>query len=74
MGRPIKGSLLPQRFSIPLMLVKSFEEKDRGDLDQHFHQSISPLSERNLLDLDFGVLSDSPPFFFLSYLSIVLVA
>jgi hypothetical protein len=27
-----------------------------------------------LVDLDLGVLCDSPPFFFLSYLSIALVA
>ena len=30
------------------------------DLDLHFHQSISPLSEGNLVDLDLGVLSVSP--------------
>ena len=28
----------------------------RGDLGLHFHQSISPLSEENILDLDLGVL------------------
>ena len=32
----------------------------RGDLDLHFHQSISPLSEGNLVDLDLGVLGASP--------------
>ena len=36
------------------MLV--FEGKERGDLDPHFHQSLSPLCERNPLDLDLGVL------------------
>ena len=38
----------------------------RGDLDLHFHQSISPLSEGNLVDLDLGVLGVSPTLFFLS--------
>ena len=33
-----------------------FEEKERGDLDPHFHQSLSPLCEGNPLDLDLGVL------------------
>ena len=28
----------------------------RGDLDLQFHQSIPPLSEGNLVDLDLGVL------------------
>ena len=36
------------------MLV--LEGKERGDLDPHFHQSLSPLSEGNPLDLDLGVL------------------
>ena len=36
------------------MLV--FEGKERGDLDPHFHQSLSPLCEGNPLDLDLGVL------------------
>ena len=31
--------------------------KERGDLDSHFHQSLSPLCEGNPLDLDLGVLS-----------------
>jgi hypothetical protein len=44
-----------------------FEGKVRGDLDLSFHQSISSLSEGNLVDLDLGVLGDSPPLFFLSY-------
>jgi hypothetical protein len=43
------------------------EEKERGDLDLSFYQSISSLSEGNLVDLDLGVLYDSPPLFFLSY-------
>ena len=30
--------------------------KERGDVDPHFHQSLSPLCERNPLDLVFGVL------------------
>ena len=30
--------------------------KERGDLDPHFHQSLSPLGEGNPLDLDLGVL------------------
>ena len=38
----------------------------RGDLDLHFQQSISPLSEGNLVDLDLGVLGVSPTLFFLS--------
>jgi hypothetical protein len=29
-----------------------FEGIERGDLDLHFHQSLSPLSEGNLLYLD----------------------
>ena len=33
-----------------------FEGKERGDLDPHFHQSLSPLCEGNPLDLDIGVL------------------
>ena len=33
-----------------------FEGKERGDLDPHFHQSLSPLCEGNPLDLDLGVL------------------
>ena len=37
-----------------------FEGKERGDLDLHFHQSIPPLSEGNLVDLDLEVLGDSP--------------
>ena len=32
----------------------------RGDLDLCLHQSISPLSEGNLVDLDLGVLGASP--------------
>ena len=36
------------------MLV--FGGKERGDLDPHFHQSLSPLGEGNPLDLDLGVL------------------
>ena len=32
----------------------------RGDLDLQFKQSISPLSEGNLVDLDLGVLDNSP--------------
>ena len=36
------------------MLV--LEGKERGDLDAGFHQSLSPLSEGNPLDLDLGVL------------------
>ena len=34
----------------------AFEGKNRGDLDPHFHQSLSPLCEGNPLDLDLGVL------------------
>ena len=37
-----------------------FEGKERGGLDPRFHQSISPLSEGNSLDLNLGVLGDSP--------------
>jgi hypothetical protein len=37
------------------------EGKERGDLDLYFHQSISPLYEGNLLDLDLGVLCEFPP-------------
>ena len=33
-----------------------FEGKERGDLDPHFHQSLSPLCEGNPLDLYLGVL------------------
>ena len=33
-----------------------FGGKERGDLDPHFHQSLSPLCEGNPLDLDLGVL------------------
>ena len=36
------------------MLV--LEGKERGDLDPHLHQSLSPLCEGNPLDLDLGVL------------------
>jgi len=32
------------------------EGKERGDLDPSFHQSLSPLSEGNLVDLGLGVL------------------
>ena len=35
-----------------------FEGKERGDLDPHFHQSLSPLREGNPLDLVLGVLGD----------------
>jgi hypothetical protein len=49
------------------------EGKERGDLDLSFHQSKSPLSEGNLLDLDLRVLCRFPLFFH-SYLSIALVA
>jgi hypothetical protein len=48
------------------------EGKERGDLDLSFHQSKSPISEGNLLNLDLGVLCGFP-LFFLSYLSIALV-
>jgi hypothetical protein len=50
-----------------------FEEKVRGDLDLSFHQLIFLLSEGNLLDPDLGVLSRFH-LFFVSYLSIALVA
>jgi hypothetical protein len=50
-----------------------FEGKVRGDLDLYFHQSISPLSEGNQLDLDFKVLCGFP-LFFISYLLIALIA
>ena len=49
------------------------ERKERGDLDLHFHQSISPLSEGNLLDLDLGIHLLISYLFFLSYSSIALV-
>ena len=42
------------------------EGKERGDLDLPFHQSISPLSEGKLLDLDLGVHLLSSSLFFLS--------
>jgi hypothetical protein len=49
------------------------EGKERGDLDLHLHQSISPLSEGSLLDLDLGIhLLFS--LFFLPSPSIALVA
>ena len=38
------------------MLV--LEGKERGDLDPHLHQSLSPLCEGNPLDLDLGVLCE----------------
>jgi hypothetical protein len=41
---------LPPPF--PPWFLHLFEGKERGDLDLHFHQSLSPLSEGNLLDLD----------------------
>jgi hypothetical protein len=50
-----------------------FEGKERGDLDLYFYQSISPLSEENIEDLDLRVLCGFP-LFFLSYLSIALFA
>ncbi len=53
------------------MLV--FEGKERGDLDPRFHQSLSPLSEGNPLDLDLGVLRVLLSFF-LSFSSLALVA
>ena len=53
------------------MLV--LEGKERGDLDPRFHQSLSPLSEGNPLDLDLGVLRVLPSFF-LSFSSLALVA
>jgi hypothetical protein len=49
-----------------------FEGKERGDLDLYFYQSISLLSEGNIVNLDIGVLCGFP-LFFLSYLSIALV-
>ena len=53
------------------MLV--LEGKERGDLDPRFHQSLSPLSEGNPLDLDLGVLRVLISFF-LSFSSLALVA
>ena len=53
------------------MLV--FGGKERGDLDPHFHQSLSPLCEGNPLDLDLGVLRVLLSFF-LSFSSLALVA
>ena len=53
------------------MLV--LEGKERGDLDPRFHQSLSPLSEGNPLDLDLGVLRVLLSFF-LSFSSLALVA
>ena len=50
-----------------------FEGKERGDLDPHFHQSLSPLCEGNPLDLDLGVLRVLLSFF-LSFSSLALVA
>ena len=35
-----------------------FEGKERGDLDPHLHQSLSPPCEGNPLDLDLGVLCE----------------
>ena len=49
------------------------EGKERGDLDPCFHQSLSPLSEGNPLDLDLGVLRVLLSFF-LSFSSLALVA
>jgi hypothetical protein len=49
-------ALLP----IPPMILAFFEGKERGDLDLHFHQSLSPLCEGNLLDLDLEVLCGFP--------------
>jgi len=49
------------------------EGKERGDLDPHLHQSLSPLSEGNPLDLDLGVLRVLRSFF-LSLSSLAFVA
>ena len=47
--------------------------KERGDLDPLFHQSISPLSEGSLLDLDLWIHLLSSSLFFLSCSSIPFV-
>jgi hypothetical protein len=49
------------------------EERERGYLDQHNHQSISPLCEGNLFDTDLGVLYGFWSLFFSSYSSIAFV-
>ena len=41
-------------------------KESEGDLDLYFHQSIPPLSEGNLVDLDLGVLVWFSSLFFLS--------
>jgi hypothetical protein len=66
------GKLAP--LSIPPMILLYFEGKVIGYLDLYFYQSISPLSDGNIVDLDLGVLWEFPPLFFLSYISITLVA
>jgi hypothetical protein len=55
------------------MILAYFLGKGREDLDLYFHQSISSLSEGNIVNLDLGVLCGFP-LFFLSYVSIALVA
>src|SRR5664279_2385876 len=50
----------------PPKLVDSWRIEGE-DLDLHFHKSISPLSEENLVDLVLGVLLWFSSLFFLSY-------
>jgi hypothetical protein len=57
------GKLAP--LLVPPMILAYFEGKVIGYLDLYFHQSISPLSEGNIVDLDLGVLCEFPPLFFL---------
>ena len=56
MFSPIVDPLRACYLSIPPWILASFGGKERGDLDPHFHQSLSPLCEGDPLDLDLGVL------------------
>ena len=49
------------------------ERKERGDLDLRLHQTISSISEGNLVDLVLGVLLWFSSLFFLSNPSLALV-
>src|SRR5215216_6012339 len=53
---PIVDLLRACYIPIPPWILASFGGKERGDLDSHFHQSLSPLCEGNPLDIDLGVL------------------
>ena len=53
---PIVDLLRACYLSIPPWILTSFGRKERGYINPHFHQSLSPLCEGNPLDLDLGVL------------------